>query len=789
LQASSVTPASLAILVGMRTLARLATRYRWYVIAGWVVLILAAQGLAAAAGGSTYRDVFTLPHTETQTVLNLLRTSGQASKGGQTGNVVVYAKHGTLDPRRPPVGLLAALHRLCSAGLSVASASSPWGVVDCSPVPAPLARTTTGRNPFLSTDDRVGIVMVSWQYGHNAIGNVVGVRDRLAPLADADVGYEFTGGAFDNLSDQQRGTPPELIGFLAALVILALVFRTVGAAATPLLSAAAALGVGLGIVSLLSHVMNVATFATQLAQLMVIGVGVDYALFIVTRHRRNLLRGMPVAESIAVAVNTSGRAVLFAGATVCVAILGLCALGVSFLYGVAVGTAIAVALTMAASLTLLPAVLALLGLRVLPRRARAAIRAGTYVAPSRPTRWTSWAGLVERHGAALGAAAAALIVVLAVPFFALRLGRADASSDPAGSTTHKGFELIAHAPGFGPGYNSTLELVVSGPDAADPGYLHTVAARLARTGDVNPTSIRPTPVAADLALVPFKTTTAPQDARTTALVHTLRAHLVPALEHGRPDRVYVFGQTAIYVDFAAVLAAKIPLFFAAIVGLSFLLLMLAFRSLLVPLTAAVMNLFGAGAAFGILVAVFQWGWLSTALGAGGGGPVEAFLPVLFFAILFGLSMDYQVFLVSRMHEEWVHSVRDSLRSLSRQSQAMPMVRLHASLTDDNRRAVRVGQAETGGIITAAAAIMIAVFAGFLLADARVVKMVGLGLGGAIFIDAFVLRTVLVPAVMHRLGTANWWYPRWLDRLTPRVSVEPPDDPDSRAARRAERIRV
>jgi RND superfamily putative drug exporter len=236
--------------------------------------------------------------------------------------------------------------------------------------------------------------------------------------------------------------------------------------------------------------------------------------------------------------------------------------------------------------------------------------------------------------------------------------------------------------------------------------------------------------------------------------------VVPPLERGSPDRIYVFGQTAILVDFAGVLAAKMPLFFLAIVGLSFLLLMIAFRSLVVPLTAAVMNMFGAGASFGMLVAVFQWGWGAHLLGIGGGGPVDAVLPVIFFAILFGLSMDYQVFLVSRMHEEWVH-------------------------TRENRRAVRVGQAETGGIITAAAVIMIVVFAGFLIADARVVKMVGFGLAVAIFVDAFVLRTVLVPAVMHRVGNANWWYPRWLERLTPRVSVEPPDD----AVPEAERVLV
>jgi RND superfamily putative drug exporter len=294
-----------------------------------------------------------------------------------------------------------------------------------------------------------------------------------------------------------------------------------------------------------------------------------------------------------------------------------------------------------------------------------------------------------------------------------------------------------------------LELVVHGPGASDEAYLRTVATALAATPDVDTATITGVPLSRQLVLISFKSTSAPQDPQTNALVKRLRAQLAPAMERGTGNQVYVFGQTAVFIDFAHVLAQKMPLFFLAVIGLSFLLLLLAFRSLVIPLTAAAMNLFAAGASFGVIVAVFQWGWFSEALGIGAGGPIDAFVPVMFFAVLFGLSMDYQVFLVSRMHEEWVH-------------------------TRDNRSAISVGQAETGGIITAAALIMIAVFGGFLLGDARVIKMIGLGLGAAIFIDAFVLRTVLVPALMHMLGPSNWWFPRWLDRVTPRVSVEPPE---------------
>jgi RND superfamily putative drug exporter len=738
----------------VRTLARFAVRHRWYVIGGWIAAIIVIQAVAAGLGGAAYKDVFTLPHTETQTVLDLLKSHQQGGQAGPAGTVVVYAKQGRLDPARAPRGLLPALGRLCSAGRHITVMRSPWGSVLCgadgrAQVSLPVT-PDGGHSPLLSTDDRVGLVAMTWQVNQNATANFAGVHDRLVPLRSTTVGYEFTGTAFANLANTRKGIPPEVLGFAAALIVLAIVFRTVGAAALPLLSAAAALGSGLGLLALLSHAMNVATFAPQLAQLMVIGVGVDYALFIVTRHRRNLARGIPVADSIVLAVDTSGRAVLFAAATVCVAVLGLCALGVTFLYGVALGTAIAVALTMVASLTLLPAVLSLLGLRVLPRKVRRAVRSGVPDLLEHHTRWAAWARLLARNKLLLGALAAAIIAVLAVPFFSMRLGRADQANDPAGSTTRKGYELIASAPGFGPGYNSTLELVVNGPGANDQRYLADISRRLRTVPDVNPTSVLPVPIATDLALVTFKTDTSPQDAATSNVVRTLRRSFVPAISNGSADHVYVFGQTAVFVDFARVLAAKMPVFFVAIIGLSFLLLMLAFRSLVVPLTAAAMNLFAAGASFGVVVAVFQFGWFADLLGVGRGGPIEPFLPVMFFAILFGLSMDYQVFLVSRMHEEWVH-------------------------THDNGRAVRTGQAETGGIITAAALIMIAVFCGFLPAPQRVIKMFGLGLGSGVFIDAFLLRTVLVPAAMHVIGSANWYYPRWLDRITPHVSVEPADD--------------
>jgi RND superfamily putative drug exporter len=342
-------------------------------------------------------------------------------------------------------------------------------------------------------------------------------------------------------------------------------------------------------------------------------------------------------------------------------------------------------------------------------------------------------------------AAGLIIVLLAIPFFAMRLGSSDQGNDPSATTTRKGYDLIAK--GFGAGYNGKLELVASGPQAGNKQFLDTLTAALKKEPGVVASSVTAQPVPkTSIAFVNFTPSTSPQEEATTDLVKHLRSDALPPLYKNTDTKVYVFGGTAINVDFAKVLAAKMPLFFALVIGLSFLLLVMAFRSVVIPLTAAAMNLLAAGASFGVVVAIFQWGWFSEALGIGSGGPIEPFLPVMFFAILFGLSMDYQVFLVSRMKEEWTN-------------------------THDTQRAVTIGQSETGGVITAAAIIMISVFGGFVFGDGRVIKLFGIGLGGAIFIDAFILRTVLVPSLMHLFGKANWWYPKALERFTPRLSIE------------------
>ena len=450
-------------------------------------------------------------------------------------------------------------------------------------------------------------------------------------------------------------------------------------------------------------------------------------------------------------LDTSGRAVLFAGLIVCIAMLGMFALGVSFLYGVAVAASIAVAFTVLAALTLLPALLGFFGRFVLRRRERRALREGRL----RTTDESRRLGTVDAAGCSSArrcspSVAAAVMLIIAIPFFSMRLGSADAGSDPASSTTRKAYDLLAK--GFGPGYNGPLAArrrrsALRRSEAAfvrvEQAVARDAGCRRARPG---PRSSRASTARPDVAIAHVYPKGSPQDASTADLLHTVRNDVVPAAERGTGLNVLTGGQTAIFDDFSHVLAGKLPLFIGVVVLLSFLLLMVVFRSIAIPLTAAVMNLLSTGAAFGIVTAIFQHGWGASLIGVDKTGPIEAFLPVLMFPILFGLSMDYEVFLVSRIYEEW-HRRRD------------------------NTEAVTHGLAATGRTITAAAAIMVLVFGAFVLGGERIIELFGIGLGGAVLIDALIVRSVLVPAVMLMLGERNWKLPAFLDRILPQVNIE------------------
>jgi RND superfamily putative drug exporter len=710
----------------MKALARWCFRHKFVVLAVWVVSLVVLGGLSASAG-SGYTDSFSLPGAESTTALNLLKDNFNTESTDT--NQVVFAADDVTDPAtkaRIEKTLAAIAH-----GPHVERVDSPF---------AP------GAAAQIAKDKTVAFANVHMD-GEQPIADVPkSAYDSLISTAEAARGnglqVELGGSGIQQASQQPGGGPSEFIGFIAAAIVLAIAFGSLWATLLPLFTAVLALGCGLSLTGLLAHVIDIATFSPTLATLIGLGVGIDYSLFVVTRHRNAITAGREPEAACVRALNTSGRAVLFAGATVIVALLGLLVLGVSFLNGVAVASAIVVLTTMTAAVTLIPALLGMFGMKVLSRKERRRLEAEGPRDPKLDGFWPRWARTVQEHRVPLAAAALIVMLALAVPALSLRLGSSDAGQDPASSTTRKAYDLLAK--GFGPGFNGTFQIVVKTPNGkADLPKVQKLADTLRSTDGLAAVSPPVPSPNGKIALIEARPATAPQDAATSRLITTLRNDVVPGASDGMP--VYVGGITAIFDDFAGILTGKLPLFIAVIVLLGCLLLMIAFRSLVIPLTAAVMNLLAAGAAFGVVTLVFQEGFLAGPLNVGT-GPIEAFLPVMMLAILFGLSMDYQVFLVSRMHEEWMR-------------------------TKENGHSVRIGQAATGRVITAAATIMILVFGSFLLAGQRVIAEFGIGLASAVFLDAFILRTVLVPAVMHIVGPRNWWLPRGLDRALPRVAVE------------------
>ncbi|PWU52859.1 hypothetical protein DLE60_07400 [Micromonospora globispora] len=715
----------------MAGIARWCFRHRYLVVLLWVAA-LATLGVAERAAGTAYSNDFALPGTESTHALDLLK-SAFPQQAGESDTIVWHVAAGTVrDPavQQPITAMLADVARVPS----VAGVTSPYA--------------ETGRAQ-ISQDGQTAYATVTFTGIAQQIpkADVQRVMD-LAETARTDHLQVELGGQAIRQVNGVSTSASEIVGVVGAAVVLLIAFGSLFAMALPLVTAILSLVAGTFSIGLLSHVISMADIAPTLAALIGLGVGIDYALFIVTRHRNGLKAGLAPEESAVRALNTSGRAVIFAGATVCVAMLGMLVLGLSFLNGVGIAAAVMVLISVIAASTLLPAMLGIIGNRALSRRERRRLAADGPHDVHAQGFWARWAGLVQRRPGLLTPLALIVMLVLVIPVFSLRLGNSDQGNDPATTTTRKAYDMLAN--GFGPGFNGPLQLVAETHSPADQQALAALAQTVRHTPGVAAAIPLPAKPGATVGIIQVVPTTSPQDAKTSDLIRHLRDDVIPPAERGSTLQVYVGGQTAIFDDFADVIAGKMPLFIGVIIGLGFLLLLVAFRSVVVPLTAAVMNLLAAAASFAVVVAFFQWGWGTEALGLGKAGPIEAFLPVMMLAILFGLSMDYQVFLVSRMHEEWVH-------------------------TGDNRRAVTLGQAATGRVVTAAATIMICVFLAFVFGGQRVIAEFGVGLATAVFIDAFVLRTVLVPALMHLFGKANWWLPRWVDRWLPHLSVEPAED--------------
>ncbi len=729
----------------MTRLARWCFEHRWRVVAVWLLALIAIAGVNAAAGTSFNTDL-SLSNTDSQAAATLLATNFP-SAAGEGDQIVIQASHGaTIRSAAVRAAVTSALAR-AAAVPGVESVAGPYG-------PRGAAQ--------ISQSGTVAFARVTWDKQSAQVTSADAKKlISAAESADgADVHVSLGGTAITNSERVGLGRSVG-VGIAAALAILLIVFGgAVLASLLPLVTALLALGIGTSLVGLLSHAFSISSVSTQLAILIGLGVGVDYGLFIIGRYRTAVKAGTPYEDAAALAVRTSGRTVLLAGSTVCIALLGQFALGVSFLYGVSAAAAIAVALTMATSLTLLPALLGFLGPWVLSRRERRALAADGPASTEPAGFWLRWAQFVEIHRSIVALSALAAVVALALPIFSLSLGTSDASTDPATWTTHQAYTALAQ--GFGPGFNGPLELAAqtgSPAGATAFGHLLATAAHTPGVASVTPPVTSPN---GKVELATIYPATGPQTGQTIDLVNNLRHDLIPQAAHGTSLAVHVGGVTATNIDFAHVLTDKLPLFIAVVVILAFLLLLIVFRSLLIPLVASVMNLLSVGAGLGAMNAVFHWGWGTSILGLSGTGPIDSFVPVVMFSVLFGLSMDYLVFLVSRIQEEW-HQLHHT--------PAAGLIALNGRGARRNHQAVTAGVANSGRIIAGAASIMILVFGSFLLGGHRILQEFGFALGFSVLVDALIIRGLLVPALMHLLGPANWTLPAWLDRILPRLAVE------------------
>jgi RND superfamily putative drug exporter len=699
-------------------------RRRWWAIVAWVA-VLAGVTVGSQLVGSEFRNDFSLPGTESQEAIDTLREHAPA-QANDTVQIVVQAPGGLAEAatRDRVEQMLAQVGRL------------PRVVEVRSPYADPAAIAPGGTIGY-------GTVVLDGRSQDVPSGDVQRMIETAQAAADGGPGgdrlrVEVGGDAVRGVNEAE-GPPAELAGVVAALIILVLMFGSLLAASLPLVIAIFAVSSSIGLIALASHLATVADFTPPVMTLVGLGVGIDYALLIFARYRGELVAGAPRDQATRTALDTAGRTVFFAGCTVIIALLGLVVLGLGSLQGVAVAVALTVLMTMIASLTLLPALLAIIGRRVERRVQRRVHRRAEGRRGYEGAGWRRWAALVQRRPWVAALLPAITLLALAAPALDLRLGFADAGNDPASTTSRQAYDLLAE--GFGAGFNGPLVVVVQGGGQA----AEALPAALAGTPGVAGAYPAGPPTGAGVATVIVVPDSSPQAPETTELVSRLREQVLPPLARETGATYLVGGGTAAAVDFADAVAGRLPVFVAVVVGLSALLLLVVFRSMLIPLKAAALNLLSVAASLGVITLVFQEGRFGGALGVEP-GPVEAFVPVMIFAIIFGLSMDYEIFLLSRMHEEWERS-------------------------GDASGAIRDGLATTGRVVTAAAAIMIVVFGAFLLSPDRMLKQFGLGLAVAIFLDAVVIRCLILPAVMQLFGRRAWWLPHGLARLLPRVALE------------------
>jgi RND superfamily putative drug exporter len=705
--------------------ARWCIAHRRLVVAVWV-LVAVLSTVVAGVVGRNYATDFSLPGTESQHVVDLLNSEFPA-QSGDVETIVWHTPNGAVDDAAIRAKIEPLLAKVSQAPhvVSVVSPYSADGAVQ------------------VSKDRRTAFAVVNYDKRANELPDDAGkpVLSAIDKIRVPGLQIAAGGQVIENAEGFSIG-PATSVGVIAALVILLLTFGSLTAAGMPLITAGLGLITGIALVGLATHITDMSNISPELAVMIGLGVGVDYALFILTRFRENYSHSGDITAAIIGAMDTSGRAILLAGTTVIIALLGMFATGVAFMYGLAIASVLAVLLVMAASLTVLPALLASFGHKVV-RPSRAARRRAARGEPPRQSSWRRWSLTVQARPWPLAVASLAVMLVFLIPFFSMRLETSDAGNDPTDTSTYKAFNLLSD--GFGPGFNGPLLIATQLSSSTQRAQVSQVRDAVARTpGVVAVTAPRVSP-SGNVAVMEAYPASAPQAQATTDLVHTLRDQVLPQFKGTFGTRPLVGGFTAGSIDFSQVLSSKLPLFIGIVVVLSALLLFVIFRSLVIPVQAALMNLLSIGGALGVIVLVFQKGFLAGPLGITK-GPVEPWIPVLMFAVVFGLSMDYEVFLISRVREEWI-----------RQRNATT--------------AVADGIAYTGRVISAAAAIMICVFLSFMLGDQRSIKEFGFGLAIAVFLDALVIRCVLLPAVLELLGERTWWLPAWIDSRLPRIRIE------------------
>ena len=707
----------------MIRLARWCHDRRWIVLAIWIAAVLVIGAIAGGAG-SNYVNNLTIPGKGSQKASDLLQSRFPA-QSGDNDTIVIHVKDGKVTDAAVRSAVTPMLAQVATLP-HVAQVVSPYGPRGAGQV---------------SKDGTIAFAQVNYDKRANDMPNTTGTKllDTARKAQSDNVQIE-AGGQVVEQSERKNPGATELIGFVAAAVILFLTFGSFIAMGLPLLTAIFGLAVGMTGVGILSNAIDTADFAPQLGAMIGLGVGVDYALFILTRYRDAYHdNGGDKREAVTTAMDTAGRAVLFAGATVVIALLGMLLLGVNFLYGVAIAASFVVALVMLASLTLTPAFLGFWGHKIgSTRRDRRRDAKEEETGVAHVSTWVRWSAFIQRRPWTIAIVTTLVLLAMCLPVLGMRLGSSDAGNNAKSTSTRQSYDLLSE--GFGKGFNGPLVVAAETGNAAELAKLRQALATTPGVASVTPPGLNP---ARDTAVLRVYPTTSPQSAETADLIKHLRSDVIPPAAGATP--VYVGGLTAAFMDLSDIFASKLPLFIGVVVLLSALLLLLVFRSLVIPVQAAVMNLLSIGASLGVLVAVFQDGFMADALGIQP-GPIQSFLPVMMFAIVFGLSMDYEVFLVSRIREEWVRS-------------------------GDARTAVGMGLAKTGRVVTAAASIMILVFLSFMLGGDQIIKEFGLGLAVAVLIDAVVVRCLLLPAVLHLCGESTWKLPGWLDRVLPHMAIE------------------